>query len=204
VFPYPHRETAEYRVGSKLRDRPDGDVLSLGQYHTVEAGEEARPTRAVDPRGAPHYQLHTPHLIKVLSLFLRHLGALPPPRSLPLDITPNVVWKESVKGNEGCVWSKMQLFQCPTLYVPFSLPLLLPPSLSLPPLPHDTPGHVRSRAHSIVCRLTCLFFPAVRVMDKVLSHFGAGQSAESMSRSTLKSTNPAIPAHFLQRSLINS
>ena len=77
MFPYPHRETAEYRVGSKLQDRPDGDVLSLGQYHTAEAGEETRPTRAVDPRGAPHYQLHTPHFIKVLSLFLRHPGALP-------------------------------------------------------------------------------------------------------------------------------
>jgi hypothetical protein len=77
VFPYPHRETAEYRVGFKLQDCPDGDVLSLGQYHTVEAGEETRPSRAVDPRGAPHYQLHTSHLIEVLSLFLCHLGALP-------------------------------------------------------------------------------------------------------------------------------
>ncbi len=77
VFPYPHRETAEHRVCPKLQDRPDGDVLSLGQYHTVEAGEETRPARAVEPRGAPHYQLHAPHLIEVLTLFLCHLGALP-------------------------------------------------------------------------------------------------------------------------------
>jgi hypothetical protein len=39
----------------------------------------------------------------------------PPPRSLPPDITPNVIWKKNVKGNEGCVWSEMQLFQSPTL-----------------------------------------------------------------------------------------
>ena len=74
VFPYPHRETAEHRVGSKLHDRPDGDVLSLGQYYTVEAGEETRPTRAVEPRRVSHYQLHMPHLIEVLSLFLCHHG----------------------------------------------------------------------------------------------------------------------------------
>ena len=35
VFPYPHRETAGHRVASKLHDRPDGDVLSLGQDHTA-------------------------------------------------------------------------------------------------------------------------------------------------------------------------
>jgi hypothetical protein len=51
-------------------DRPDGDVLSLGQHHTVGAGEETRPTRTVEPHRAPHHQLHTPHLIEVLSLFL--------------------------------------------------------------------------------------------------------------------------------------
>ena len=57
VFPYPHRE----QVGSKLQDHPDGDVLSQRQYHTVRAGEETRLTRAVEPRRAPHYQLHMPH-----------------------------------------------------------------------------------------------------------------------------------------------
>jgi hypothetical protein len=65
VFSYPHCETAEHRVGSKLQDRPDGDVLSLGQYHTVRAGEETRPTTAVEPRRAPHYQLHPPHSSKL-------------------------------------------------------------------------------------------------------------------------------------------
>ena len=61
MFPYPHREFAEHRVGSKLRDNPDGDVLSLGQYHTAGMGEETRPTRTVEPPRAPHYQLHMPH-----------------------------------------------------------------------------------------------------------------------------------------------
>ena len=64
VFPYPLRKTAEHRVGSKLQDRFDGDILSLGQYHTVRAGEETRSTRAVEPCGAPHYQSHMPHLSK--------------------------------------------------------------------------------------------------------------------------------------------
>ena len=76
VFPYPHRETAEHRGGSKVHDRPDGDVLSLGQYHTVGAGEDTRPARVVEPRRAPLHQLHTPRLIKVLSLFLCHHGTL--------------------------------------------------------------------------------------------------------------------------------
>jgi hypothetical protein len=65
VFSYPHCPTAEHCVGSKLQDRPDGDVLSLGQHHTVGAGEETRPTRAVEPRRAPHYPTPPASLIEV-------------------------------------------------------------------------------------------------------------------------------------------
>jgi hypothetical protein len=65
VFSYPHCETAVHRVGPKLQDRPDGDVLSLGQYHTVGAGEETRPTRAVEPRRAPHYPTPPASFIEV-------------------------------------------------------------------------------------------------------------------------------------------
>ena len=57
------------------------------------------------------------------------------PSSMPLpqaDVTLNVIWKNNVKGNEGCVWSEMQVFQGPNhpeIIRPNSLLLLLPPSL---------------------------------------------------------------------------
>jgi hypothetical protein len=38
------------------------------------------------------------------------------PSSMPLpqaDVTQNVIWKKDVKGDEGCVWSEMQVFQGP-------------------------------------------------------------------------------------------
>ena len=172
---------------SSRRGRSLPRTISHCASRRGDTSHQSSGTSSSAPLPTPHASLHQSPLPLPPSPWC------PPPRSLPPDITPNVIWKKNVKGNEGCPWTKMQLFQCPTLYVPFSLPLLLPPSLSLPPLPHDTLGHVRSRAHSIVCHLTCSFFPAVRAMDKVLSHFGARPSVESTSRSILKSTNPA---HF--------
>ena len=92
------------------------------------------------------------------------------------DVMLNVIRKNNVKGNEGCVWSEMQVFQGPNhpdIVRPNSLLLLLPPFLPLLPLPHDM--CVRTRARFIICHLSCSLFPVVRVMDKALSHFGAGR-----------------------------
>jgi hypothetical protein len=58
VFPYPHRESTEHRIGSKLRDRPDGDVLSLGQYHTASR----RDTSHQSSRTSLNAPLPTPHV----------------------------------------------------------------------------------------------------------------------------------------------
>ena len=52
--PWNHGESHWFQ----LEDRPNRDILSLGQYHTVWMGEETCPTRAVEPHWAPHYQLH--------------------------------------------------------------------------------------------------------------------------------------------------
>ncbi len=61
VFPYPHRESAEHRVGSKLQDRPDGDVLSLGQYHTAsrrgDTSHQSSGTSSSAPLPTPHVSL---------------------------------------------------------------------------------------------------------------------------------------------------
>jgi hypothetical protein len=127
VFPYPHRETAEHRVGSKLHDRPDGDVLSLGQYYTVGAGEEHIPPEKWNL--VERLITNSPHrspLPLPLSLWC------PPPWPLPrVDVTLKAIQKKMSRGTKGACGARCRSSRAPIIpisYVPFL-------SCYFPPLP---------------------------------------------------------------------
>jgi len=159
VFLYPHRGASRWFQASRLSRR--GRSLPRTISH---CGSGRGDTSHQSSGTSPSVPLPTPHASP-------HRSPLPLPLS-PWSMMPSSVAaatdrrhaeghsEENVKGNEGCVWSEMQVFQGPNhpdLVRPISIPLPFPTSLPLPPLPLDTCA--RTRALFIGCRLSCSLFP---------------------------------------------
>ena len=159
----------------------------------VGAGEETRPTRAVEPRRAPHHQLHMPRLIKVLSLFLCHRCALfhgccDGPQ---VDVTLKAIQKKTSRGTKGACGARCRSSRAPIIpisYVPFL-------SRHFPPLPCLFLLFLSTRARVlialfIVCRLSYSLFlvgtPQQRALFKPCSaqipHVASPQSRRLPTR----------------------
>ena len=169
---------------SSRRGRSLPRTISHSGSGRGDTSHQTSGTSSSAPSPTPHASPHRSPLPLPLSPWC------PPPRPLPqADVTLKAIQKKMSRGTKGACGARCRSSRAPIIpisYVPFL-------SRCSSPLPCLFVLFLLTRARvlvPIVCRLSCSLFPVVPVLDKVLSHFGAGRRQRTSPGSLSSSPIP--------------